>query len=588
MRIPGALILLVLGLFAADPARAQRGSVTTSAHCAVEGAPAGSRCGTIRVPEDRSRRGGRLLSLRFVIVPGGPGAPADPIYYIAGGPGESAVQGLALVLPTLRSVDAERAVVFLDQRGTGGSNPLRCSNGLDIFSALSDAGGLQQCSTALRERADLDRYSTLDAVADLDDLRSALGHARLNLVAVSYGVRVALLYMREHPRYVRTAILRSAYPVDYNIIAEGAAAADSALARVLDDCERDSLCRQAFPSLRDQLRTIETRLATTPAVVTAEAPDGGPVQLRVTPDMFHFLLLMMMQATPSRQFVPLLIATAATTGFQPFATTLLQLRRGFADFPLGMYLSILCAEDAPRIHPRPSAPNAPLSDAAAKLGRACSQWPVNAAATRALAPFSSDVPTLIISGTLDPVTPPQAAARLAASLRRTTHFVLPATAHGPMFPECARPAVAAFIRTAVAPSLGGACAAVGLPPFAMPPSATPASTGAPAQPRPPAGLHGIWDLEWQTRRGVSPGGYLVIRQNGSALEAELHGRGSIRASGSVEGSRFTLRGERFFVPYTLTGVLSGDRIEGELKVMSVERRFVGRRRAASAGEAARP
>lgn len=587
MKILFALALL-LGLFVAGPALAQRGFVTMSETCTVAAAPAGSQCGTIRVPEDRARRAGRLLSLRFVIVPASPGAPPDPIFYIAGGPGESAVEGLALVMPTLRSVDSERAVVFLDQRGTGESNPLRCDNGLDLVGALSDAAGLGQCAATLRERADLDRYSSLEAVADLEDLRAALGYPRLNLVGVSYGVRVALLYMREHPQRVRSAILRSAYPLDYNIIAEGAAAGDSALAQILDDCESDAACRQAFPGLSDQLRTIEARLAANPIDVTADGADGHPVQVQVTADLFEFLLVVMMQATPSRQYIPLLIATAATSGFQPFATPLLQVRQGLSDFPVGMYLSVLCAEDAPRVPPATPVLHTPLSDAAARLRQICSRWPVSPAASRALEPFGSDVPTMIISGTLDPVTPPQAAARLAASLSHATYVVLPATAHGPMFPECVRPAVATFIRTAAATASGEACATLALPPFATPPSAQPAAAPAPAPVQARPGLQGTWDLEWQTRRGPSPGGYLVIRQNGADLDAELHGRGSIRATGSIEGSRFTLRGERLFVPYTLDGELSGDRIEGALKVMSIERHFVGRRRAESAAEATRP
>ena len=110
-----------------------------------------------------------------------------------------------------------------------------------------------------------------------------------------------------------------------------------------------------------------------------------------------------------------------------------------------------------------------------------------------------------------------------------------------------------------------------------------ALAGSPATASPD--LQGTWDLQWQTRRGVAPGGYLVISQKGSSFEAELHGRGSIRASGTLNGNSFTLRGSRFFVPYIMTGIVNDDSIEGVLKVRSIERRFVGRRRPVSPAQA---
>jgi pimeloyl-ACP methyl ester carboxylesterase len=588
MRIVAVMIALLSGLFAAGSAYAQAAPVRFAATCTVEGAPAGLRCGTIDVPEDRSRRRGRRLSLRFVVVPAGQAATGDPVFYIAGGPGESAVESLAPVLQTLRSVEPDREIVFLDQRGTGGSNRLSCPNGLGLLGALADEERLRQCFARLRERADLGFYSSADAVADLEDLRAALRYGRVNLVGVSYGVRVALLYMQRHPQNVRSAVLRSAYPLGFNIIAEGSAAADAALVQLLEDCERDPACRQAFPVLRDQLRALDGRLGSAPAVIDVGAP-GAPVRMEVSRDLFHFLLLTMMQSSSSRQYVPLLIATAATQSFQPFAATLRQLRDGISELPVGMYLSVVCGEDYPRLH-RPTSPRRSVFlITAAKLERACSLWPVKPATDRASGSRTSDVPALVISGALDPVTPAEAGARLAASRTRATHIVLPATAHGPMFPDCVRPLVAAFFETLAATSPGNACRALTLPPFALPSVAAPAPAATPDSATIPASaIEGTWDLQWPTSRGSSPGGYLVIRRKGSALEADLHGRGSLRASGTIAGSSFTLRGERMFVPYTLKGTVDGDRIEGVLKVMSVERSFVGERRKPSTDGATRP
>jgi hypothetical protein len=94
----------------------------------------------------------------------------------------------------------------------------------------------------------------------------------------------------------------------------------------------------------------------------------------------------------------------------------------------------------------------------------------------------------------------------------------------------------------------------------------------------PTSVAGTWDLTWQTRSGPKREGWFVLTQRGSELRGEIHGRGSVNAKGSVSGNAFTLRGSRLAVPYTITGRIEGDRMEGRLKVLSVTRAFTGARR----------
>ncbi|TMJ20223.1 MAG: hypothetical protein E6G92_10860 [Alphaproteobacteria bacterium] len=103
-----------------------------------------------------------------------------------------------------------------------------------------------------------------------------------------------------------------------------------------------------------------------------------------------------------------------------------------------------------------------------------------------------------------------------------------------------------------------------------------AAAGAAQAPAPR--FDGIWDLTWQTRHGPERRGYFVLRRQGSALRGQIHGQGSVTANGSIEGNGFVLRGSRMLVPYRIEGHVSGDRMEGALKVMSVDRRFTGVRR----------
>ena len=103
----------------------------------------------------------------------------------------------------------------------------------------------------------------------------------------------------------------------------------------------------------------------------------------------------------------------------------------------------------------------------------------------------------------------------------------------------------------------------------------------PLRAQPAAGsssIAGTWDVSWQARSGATKRGTLVIRQEGSRIAAEVHGEGNSRASGTIEGSRFTLRGSRFLVPYTLSGSYDADRIDGEFRMLRMLRNFTGNRR----------
>ena len=101
---------------------------------------------------------------------------------------------------------------------------------------------------------------------------------------------------------------------------------------------------------------------------------------------------------------------------------------------------------------------------------------------------------------------------------------------------------------------------------------------APAAAQPAASIAGTWDLTWQTRRGPSRQGFMVVKQDGSRITAQIHGKGSVKTKGSVSGQSFTLRGSRYAVPYTISGTYSGNRMTGSLKVLSVTRNFTAARR----------
>jgi pimeloyl-ACP methyl ester carboxylesterase len=456
------------GAAAAEPATAP---ADRPAECAA-GFPEGTRCGTIGVPEDWEHPGGRTIDLNYALVPGsrdGGGARRDdpaPLTLLAGGPGQGAVEVGPALLAELRSVAPEADILLVDQRGTGRSNRLACEGGFEMLSTGQEAL-VRRCIAELETHASLAHYRTQDAVRDLETVRERLGLARLDLVAASYGTRLAGAYMRAHPDRVRTAILRAAAPPDFNIVGEGLVNADAEIARVAEACAADARCAADYPRLGEQIRDLEQRLDSRPERV--RAPDRSTIV--VTDDLFAQTLYAMMLTAAGRQQIPLAVATAAQAGFQPLAPVLLQVRdQLYGALPVGLYLSVVCAEDVPRIDASAPTPETGFASGIPELIALCRTWPAGRPDPSLFEPLTTSVPTLIISGALDPATTVAAAERLRATLPQARHVVVPATAHAPVFPECVRPLARTLLDTGRLPEAQADCSALTLPPFARRPA----------------------------------------------------------------------------------------------------------------------
>ena len=164
------------------------------------------RCRCPRIARDPD---GRRIELAIAWVPSTAKSPAaDPVVFLAGGPGQSALEAFPMLAPAFREMLRQRHVILVDQRGTGGSHPLDCPQAI----GTRRIGGARRERPGSRARAwrgdawpncaDADPrfYTTTDYVADLEAVRRRCAVERVNLVGVSYGTRVALEYLRRHPR----------------------------------------------------------------------------------------------------------------------------------------------------------------------------------------------------------------------------------------------------------------------------------------------------------------------------------------------------------------------------------------------------
>src|SRR4030095_13394287 len=184
---------------AAAPSRADAQGLEA---CRLKGIEREARCGTLSLPENPDAPEGTKIRLRYAVVPAVARQKApDPIFVLAGGPGQAATRAAAGILPLFRQLNATRDIVFVDQRGTGGSNALECERPpanaplAQSFDLARTRARLADCLR--RQRADLAQYATWIATRDVDAVRAALGAQQVNLWGGSYGTRAALEYLRQ-------------------------------------------------------------------------------------------------------------------------------------------------------------------------------------------------------------------------------------------------------------------------------------------------------------------------------------------------------------------------------------------------------
>jgi pimeloyl-ACP methyl ester carboxylesterase len=421
----------------------------------------------VEVPEDRGRPGGRRISLRVAVLPAdAPRAAPDPVFAIAGGPGQSIADVYPEIASAFDRLNRDRDVVLVDQRGTGGSARLACpaieSPGQDLEVAEEElARRVRECAAALSAGADLRQYGTDAFVADLEEVRGRLGYGRVNLVGFSYGTRAALAYARAHPDRVRTLVLDGAAPFEMRIGEDFARDSEAALQAVLRRCADDQACGEAHPDLERRFSALLARLDRHPARVRARHPlTGRPLDLRLDGDAVRQVVLGFLYTPETAALLPPLLAQAAGGDLAPIAAQgILVAADVGAGISRPLQLSVLCAEDVPFYRSGQGAGTF-LGEAAVRSFRAlCRAWPSEpvGAAFRDMPPLP--LPALLLSGGADPVTPPRWAESLASRLPAARHVAIPGLGHGVFARGCVPRLVAEFVSRGTAGGLDVACLA---------------------------------------------------------------------------------------------------------------------------------
>jgi pimeloyl-ACP methyl ester carboxylesterase len=396
-------------------------------------------CGTVRVAESREALSGRHIDLRVIVFLAHTLTPApDPVVPLAGGPGQGAADLARQLAQRFAHLRDQRDLVFVDQRGTGQSNGLHCSpaaNARDLMGKIFDPERLKVCRAELSERADLTKYTTTDAATDYEAVFDALGYRQVNVIGTSYGTRLGLELTRRFPARIRTLTLEGVVPPSFAWPTSGAPDASAALSAVVDDCRADPGCAAAFPRFQQDIDTAFARLVSRDLEVSVRDPRTGAVE-RVP-----FGASDLAYATRGLLYgndalsLPLMFRRAAEGDFDAFAQAYVTRARALEQqLARGVHLSVDCAEDVPFV----DVAEAEKAAAGTRLETyllsqyrdACEVWPRSAIASTFRDPVQSRVPTLLMSGRRDPVTPPWTAQQTAQTLERSRVIVWPHGGHG--------------------------------------------------------------------------------------------------------------------------------------------------------------
>lgn len=398
-------------------------------------------CTKFPVPENRADPKKRTIDLKLAIVKSDSAVPAkDLVVYLAGGPGESAIETYPAVATAFAPLLKHHNMLLLDQRGTGGSHPLDCPG---VASELAKVPTqditpdqpelVAKCAAEVEKFADPRYYTTTDAVADLEAVREALGSPKLDLIGVSYGTRMAQHYAAAHPTAVRSIVLDGVVPNQLVLGETFAETLQRSLKLQAAACKEAPACNKAFGDWLVTLRKLHAKLAIEPAQkITFDDPlTFKPITQTLSADTLAGVARFFSYSAATAALLPLAVDQAAAGNYAPLmgqakmlTGSLSQSMRG------GMQYSVACTEDAPLLKPRPQ-------DAYTLLGNsmidaliaACKVWPHNPMPKDFHAPFKSSIPTLLISGQRDPVTPPAFANEVLKGLSDGRSLVVKGLGH---------------------------------------------------------------------------------------------------------------------------------------------------------------
>lgn len=454
----------------------------------LDGAALGFECGYVVVPLRHAEPDGATIRLPVAVRRATAGAP-DPLLLAQGGPGGDAFKVFSILVQPTGDLSTSRDIVIFNQRGTPYAEPeLTCPETdaalADILAADSEEGerlyneAMAACyDRLLAEGIDLSAFNSLENAADVPLIARALGYDEYNFYGVSYGTLLGLHLMRNHPEGLRSVILDSVVPPDVNFLSEIAASEDRVFGEVFAACAADPACAAAYPNLEARFYALVAQYDQLPVDITLTDPETGQsYDTYLDGRGLRSVLYQLLYVPRMAAVLPSVIADieAGDLRYLEAMWPLLVFDQLVAE---GMYNSVICAEDAdidvaavPLDGVRPEIA-ATAVDSLQSILDGCARWQVEPLPPSVDDPVVSDIPTLLLSGRFDPVTPPAFAAVAAVGLSNATNLVDPTAAHGVAFQnDCINGIILDFLADPSAPP-DSSCLAAAEPLDFVPPDA---------------------------------------------------------------------------------------------------------------------
>jgi pimeloyl-ACP methyl ester carboxylesterase len=415
-------------------------------------------CGYLIVKEDRQEANSPEIRLAVAIVKSSSPHPApDPLIMLQGGPGGALLKDFDFFVSAagIKTAVGNRDTILIDQRGTGFSQPsLACHELFDLQDATMQqqltiaqstteaVHAYQQCRQRLvNNHIDLNAYTTYNDANDVHDLIAALQLSQVNLYGVSYGTRLALEAMRSFPQYVRSVILDSTLPPElsfYNAIPHGYARVFQTL---FQGCASDASCSQLHPNLASRFYSFIASADQHPLIMSLVNTDLGKVYPKAVMRGYDLFLgfWQMFYVTSWIPLMPRIMDEVIAGNYTNFARLYSALAFD-TSVNVGMYESVICGEASGRASRDgiaqtsseldPAVRSDVIQDTDGQAFDTCNVWSVRPVAQSEGQPVTSSIPTLVMEGEYDPVTPPSNGDEVAKSLAHSHVALFPATGHG--------------------------------------------------------------------------------------------------------------------------------------------------------------
>lgn len=430
-----------------------------------------SECGILSVLENRTTLYSNTIQLAVVYVHSRADNPKpDPLIYLSGGPGGSATRLVGAFDRLFGHIAFDRDVILLDQRGTGFSTPsLFCpeygmanyeayANNMSVFEGAEHAAAaIIECQRNFEARGiDTTAYHSSENAADIAELRVALGIEEWNLYGISYGTRLALTIMRDHPEGIRSVVIDGVAPPQRSLYVETPINGGGAYTYLFEACAADPECDEAYPNLEQIFYDTVERLSANPVQIDIRRPqDGRAYNAVMDGEFFAGGFFSTLYSSSTIPVLPWVIYEAHAGNYQPLQEYVLSNYFTWDGFATVMHYASNCSDEIAfdtyealdlSADELPDALQHYFDIDAFVTWEICRDWDMPEPNPIENQSVLSDIPTLLLSGALDPVTPPVWADAAAETLDNHFSFVVPGGGHGVSFSyECAQEMLIAFL-----------------------------------------------------------------------------------------------------------------------------------------------